>query len=213
MQKSLSTGQLLQLNNTALQQIYNANRESLDLIIPTGPAQSMRLRLVQQELLTDDFQVSTSADNRKTPIIPGRYYVGIVAGDETSIAAISIFNNDIIGVIETAQHGTMELGKLENDPQNRFALFKTADLKSRPDFECGTDQIEQPRSIFNEQDSDTPKSNLKCVRIYFECEYDMFLANGSSVQNTFNYMTGVYNVVKTLYDNAQIRTTISEIFV
>lgn len=213
MQQSLSAGQLLQLNRTALLNAYNANLKSLELIVPTGYGQSLRVRLVQQELLTEDFQVTTSSGNRKTPVLPGRYYVGALAGDDQSIAAISFFNDEILGVIESEQFGTLELGKLDKDPQNRYALFNTADLKSKPDFECGTEQLEQPRSIFRDIDTDTPKSNLKCVRIYFECEYDMYLANGASVQNTFNYMTGVYNVVKTLYDNAQIRTIISEIFV
>ncbi len=214
MKKVLSEGNILQLDPAVLRQLYAANLPAIELVVPLSNGQHMNLLLLQQQMLTDDFRVTTSAPvGRYTEIKPGRYYSGVVKGSSLSLVAVSFFENDIIGVIETAEEGTMELGKLENDPAGRYALFPTAKLQFNPQFECGMEHIEQPKPIEDRADSDIPKSSLNCVRIYFECEYDMYLANGSSVQNTVNYMTGVYNVVKTLYGNDGINTTISEIFV
>jgi len=56
-------------------------------------------------------------------------------------------------------------------------------------------------------------TGCKTVPIYFECDFDMYTKNGSSVQNTINYMTAVFNLVQQLYDNEGIRIVISEIFV
>jgi hypothetical protein len=212
MQTALAKGHLLNLNQEALQAIYQADLPAMELKIPLGDGTTLSVLLLRQQLLTGDFRATTSSLNGGAyPVKPGRYYAGVVKGSSQSLAAFSFFENEVAGVLETAEEGNMELGKMENDVKQRYALFQTSDLNFHPDFECGTGEIDHPKP---QEDMPLGEANsLNCVRIYFECEYDMYLANGSSVQNTINFMTAVYNVVKTLYDNDGIQTTISEIFV
>ncbi|WP_370690572.1 M12 family metallo-peptidase [Algoriphagus sp.] len=55
-------------------------------------------------------------------------------------------------------------------------------------------------------------SSDKCVRFYFETEFDIF-QNKGSVQNVELFVTSLYNQVAILYQNENIGTYISQIFV
>ena len=49
------------------------------------------------------------------------------------------------------------------------------------------------------------------VEVYVECDYDLFKANGSSVQNTINFTTDLFNVVSAIYAIDDIDVQLSEI--
>lgn len=52
----------------------------------------------------------------------------------------------------------------------------------------------------------------RCVRIYIEANYDLFLDKGT-VANTTNYITGLFNQSATLFSNDGVSVSISEIFI
>lgn len=68
-----------------------------------------------------------------------------------------------------------------------------------------------PEVLFQESKSSI-SSISKTVRFYFETEQDIFQTRGSVV-SVENFVAGVYNQVATLYQNENIETQISEIFV
>ncbi|MBL0258127.1 MAG: hypothetical protein IPQ03_11660 [Bacteroidetes bacterium] len=59
--------------------------------------------------------------------------------------------------------------------------------------------------------SQTRGISSKCIRVYFECDYQMYLDNGSDITNVNNFVTSIFNEVATIYDNDSITTLISEI--
>ena len=214
MQRVLKRGSLLSLDKKAMQELKANRPDFVVLDLPLEAGHTLTLELVKSEVLAPDFKLSTSAPTSEE-YKPERsvFYQGIVRGPARSVAAISVVGDEVIGVMQVDGIGNLILGALENDPQGRYAFFRSEDLQHDMKFECGTDEL--PASVQEISDQVTVMNSDpgKCVRIYFECEYDMYLSNGSSVTNTVNMMTGIYNVVKTLYDNENVNTTISEIFV
>lgn len=218
LKSTVSRGQVLQVDAASLKAAYRADAPAIALQVPTGEFSSVRLKLIRHELFTDDFQVSTSAGEGNVPAYrPGRHYRGIVEGSSRSIAAISIFEDGLMGVIETAEQGNMVLGALEGEGhKGRYILYRTGDVASPPAFECGVSQLEDVtnslRNLNEHLQAPAGRSGGNCVRVYLECDYDMYLEKGS-VQNTIDHIAGLFNVVAAIYQNESVEVVISEAFV
>jgi hypothetical protein len=213
MQQVLKRGTLLKLNNQVLKELKENRPEHVVIDLPYEGGKTMRLEMVKNEVLDPDFRVTTSSGS-SFRYQEGLYYQGIVRGNVRSVAALSMVGDEIMGVVDVEGIGNMILGVLENDIQNRYAFFRSEDLQHNMQMGCDTEEEPQVQlSQTAEQLMEVAENTNKCVKIYFECEYDMFLSRSSSVQSTIDYMTGIYNVVKALYDNEYVTTAISEIFV
>ena len=217
MRSTVSKGHLLQLDAEGLKQAYQDDAAVITLQIPIGEQRFLNLKLIQHDLLTDDFKVSSNGkDAASIAYRPGRYYRGIVAGSSRSLAAVSIFEDKVMGVIETAEQGNMVLGALEGDARGRYIFYRTNDVANPPAFECGAPGLEDATNSLRSLDEHlqvAPNRNAgNCVRAYLECDYDLFQDKGS-VQSTVDYMTGLFNVVATIYQNESVNLVTSEIFV
>lgn len=212
---ALSVGHILQLKSEPLSDLVKSKKEALTFSLPMTEKKQLVMDLVLYETLTEDFIVTTSnSDGKPVNVDRGLHYRGTVQGSERSMAAISIFDDEVIGVISTAEDGDMILGKTKLG-KDKYIFYKENDLLIENDFECDADNPEITKIDLKKlkDAAGAPNKNLtNCVQVYLECEYDMYLENGS-VQATVNYMTGLFNVVATLYQNEQITTQISEIFV
>lgn len=211
----LSGGQLLTLNTAQLENLFVQKPEAVTLFIPVSGNEVMEVELVQYDLFASGFKVATSQSNgAAVNYHPGVYYRGMVKNQPQTMAAISIFKNEIMGVISTPQQGNMVLGLLNTGNKTDYVLYSDQNLMVSMNFQCDTDDSApalQPTGLLNDlQGMITTVSN--CVRVYLECEYDMQVEKGG-VTGTTNYMTGLFNVVSTLYQNEGITTPISEIFV
>ena len=216
MQKVLSRGSVLGIDASIIHELKSGRPSYVALQLPYEDGQVLTVDLVQNEVLDGEFKVTTSAQVSETfEKQNALHYQGIVRGSARSVAAISIVDNEVMGVIDVDGLGNLVLGKLENDAHNRHILYRTEDLNHDMQVGCDADEvslpvIEQASEQISLMSTGDPS---KCVKIYFECEYDMFVSRSSSVQSTVDFMTGIYNVVKTLYDNESVNTAISEIFV
>ncbi len=201
--------QVLNLNSQVIEKLFSARPEQVSLEIPMKSRESIHLDLVKSDVLADGFHVFTS-DNAKTayPYKKPLYYRGIVQGHEQhSIASISIFENQIIGSFNLGEGNFVIQPNSENPDQLIF--FNDQDFVSDFPFTCYTDELQpvqkeaSPRGIQAAGD---------CVRVYIECDYALYQNKGGTT-NTVNWITAVFNNVKTLYTNENINTTVSEIFV
>ena len=68
---------------------------SMEVMVHGEP---VKLLLVQQNILAEDFRVTTSSHPEGENYSPGVYYRGIIQGDETSLAAISVFEDGLMGL-------------------------------------------------------------------------------------------------------------------
>ena len=213
----LSDAVLLDLNVSESRTVKEDLPAAMKFTLPLGGRENMQLELVRVDVLTDDFALYTSASrNRAVPYTPGAYYRGIVNGMPNSVAAISVFDGEISGIIGTPDQGNYILGKL-NGRNAGHILYNESDMLVTDNFECGTEDpalsqedIRLMQEIAAGQHSGG-RSLSDCVKVYLELEHDLVTEKGGET-GAANFITGVWNMVATLYQNENINTEISEIF-
>ncbi|MBL7728639.1 MAG: fibronectin type III domain-containing protein [Dinghuibacter sp.] len=189
--------------NTDMAQQKNGN---LELTLPALP-QPVTLLLVPVNIFASGFSANTSSGEKIS--VNGQYYQGIIKGDEKSLAAISIFDDEIAGFISSSR-GNYVVGKLRNTGNAPSAniIYKDAALLAKSPMGCATPEIALP----------TPPAPVtaltnRCVRIYYETEDDFYVAFGNNAAAVTNYVTNLFNQNKTLYNNDGVSVSLSQVLV
>ncbi|MEP7169386.1 MAG: hypothetical protein ABI855_08435, partial [Bacteroidota bacterium] len=206
---TVSDAVIMDFDHSAAQNLVSLRSENLNFIIPSG-GNNIELELFQSNIFTPDFTVVTASSNSPVNYNGGVHYWGIIKGDNASIAAISIFNDEVMGMISSPSIGNLVLGRMENDKAGKHILYNMKDLKGVPHFECFTDDDHAAPS----KDGQTSSPNVlaTCIRLYWEVNYDIF-QNKGSVANATNYVTGLFNQSAILYTNDAIPVMLSQVFV
>lgn len=208
--EGLSRGTILSIDEETIESLINNRTDFVKLPLPTSDRASVNLTLVRHEILAEDFALFTSdLPGIPADYIPGVFYKGIVEGDPTSLVAISVFNDEIMGMISTSK-GNLVLGKIQNDRESRHVLYNDADLERRSDFECGTADDGLPYTEDDLKPSAAGRDVGDCVRVYIEIDDDIVTQKGGATPAT-NYITGLFNQSFVLYTNETVNLTISEI--
>ncbi len=211
----VSDATYLQMQPDQTLRIFREHPDALTLSIPVTSAQPLELELVQQSPLDKDFFVSTNtSDGKPVPYAPGVYYRGIIKGMPGSTVAISVFENEIIGVAATPDKGNLVLGKLQAEGnETGYILYSDKNLHASPMAICGTEEplgyTEKMREYM--QTANKPTAD-KCVRVYLECDYALH-QNKGGVTGATNFITAVFNNLAVLYANESITTIISQVYV
>ncbi len=209
--KDIRNAVFLEIDFNELARINKLKSSLLTLTIPASGNSVVTFDLRDSKILTDNFSVRTGK-NEKVNYTPGLYYQGTVSGISPSLAAWSMFDNSIMAVF-SYNHENYILGvwnDKSNTNKNIYILYKDSDVLYARDFKCGTD-ILPVKTRANNNNNGHLQSN-QCIKIYFECEYQMFVDKGGVV-NVTNYVTGMFNVVQALYNVETLNTEISEIYV
>ncbi|MBK8499726.1 MAG: fibronectin type III domain-containing protein [Flavobacteriales bacterium] len=194
------------MDEDVLEELLRSGPRALELIVPTREGER-RLHLVASDRITDEFQVVLASTGRAIAALPGLHYVGIVNDDPNTLAAISIFPGQVMGIINDG-HGDHVLGPMEGNQKHIY--YATVDLPPQP-FVCETAEEVVPAEEDGIQENGGDRS-LKCVRFYWEVNYDVFVAKGSVV-NTVNYVTALFNQCAALYTNDGISIVLNQVFV
>ncbi|MCE1164337.1 MAG: M12 family metallo-peptidase, partial [Bacteroidetes bacterium] len=203
----------LELNTSALSG-FSAGK-SINLDIPLGKSESIQLQLVEAELLAPGFKIKGPDGYVNTDYKRGRYYRGIVKGEDNSVASISIFDNLVMGIISYSG-GTYNLGPV-NGSGSSYIFFREQDMNRSNGFKCGVDGNDMkfyktPQNLHT-MNGGTGDAARQTVNVYLEADYQMYVDNGSNVTTVTNFITGYYNSVSTLYQNEYIPLGISEIYI
>lgn len=141
-----------------------------------------------------------------------KHFRGIVKGDPNSLVAISFMEDEVIGLIATDEGNfNLALDKISG----RHIFYSDRNLKEKLDFQCETHGhgiTDYDPEILSQASKSSISSEDVCVRFYFETEHDIFQTRGS-VASVESFVAAVFNQVATLYQNENIETSISEIFV
>jgi hypothetical protein len=214
-QDALKQGAFLNLNTGTALRLASGDTQNMTLRLPdpAGFGVPMELELTQVNLFADGFNVLTSSSGEQpVDYQPGIHYRGSVKGSPGSLAAISVFGDEIAGVYSTPAQGNFVLGKLGgNNLANTHVIYAQGDLSLEAPPVCATvdDNTIVPMSDLQTAITAQPGG---CVKIYVEADYDIF-QNKGSVTNTVNYLTAVFNQSATLYANDGIPVSLSQIFV
>ncbi len=215
----------LQLDPTALNQLHKAAPDHLNLTLPHNGA-TVVLELVQVTITTPGFVV-TDQDDTVYSLPQGRHYRGVLGGRPGSIAALSVFPDEVIGVVADHEAGNLVLGRDQQHADGQtYVFFHEDHAKQSNQFTCQTPAVpaktfEQERLELQATQPLSPKSGEQplqkneetCVGVYFECDYNLFRNKGRNIGATANWVTGMFNVVAAIYANEGIPVSIDEIMV
>lgn len=196
------------LNPAQLEQITNEKPEGLKLELVLSSLGLLELDLVKVEVLDHNFYVSTS-DGQKHELRTGTFYQGVIRNQtQSSVAAITVFDDKILGMI-SLDGNNINLEAIPNEPLS-LIVFGDNDIIKSSEISCLADQLEEVIKDPYQDKSEMAAGD--CIRVYLECDKALH-DNKGGVQPTVDWITAVFNNVKTLYTNESINTTISEIFV
>jgi hypothetical protein len=208
--EGLSQGAVLNIEAEAIEQLLISQDEFIQLQLPVSARSDIKVILVRHQIFAEDFALFTSSEpGIPADYIPGIHYKGIIEGDPAAVVALSVFHNEVMGLISTS-NGNFVLGRIDHDRENRHLLYNDVDLESKSDFECGTIDNQIPYTAEELEPQPAGRDAGDCVRVYIEIDDDIVTQKGGATPAT-NYITGLFNQSIVLYNNETVNMMISEI--
>ena len=203
---------VLNVSKSQLHELLANAPTSMTLNVPTETKGLVELELVQVDIFTSDFEVTLGSTGLPTKYEHGVYYRGMIKGDHHSVAAISVFKEEIRGLIAN-NDGNLVLGKLAGDNWNgEHIIYKDEEIIKDIGFDCAMPDdgisYKQKDLEFNAASKDVGD----CIRLYIEVDNDIHNQKGGVTEAT-NFTTGLLNEVITLYANENISAVVSQIVV
>jgi hypothetical protein len=204
---------LLAWDAAKIQRVRNAENAPLSIELPWENNTVITLDLVPARNFSPEFQVHTASSNgAAVEVDKGVHFWGIVKGNPNSLATISVFENEVIGMIEV-DGARYTLGALASSQEKTHVLYKDSDLKLLGEFNCFTDeQLHKIGEANGEQLASDRSGPDNCVRMYVETDYTLF-QNKGSVANVVTYMNGVFSQVSALYTNESVNVVLHDLVV
>ena len=211
--KEIESYSILDMDPESLKKFRKEKSNFISLTIPQEGRSDLTLELVEVQPFAEGFVVKTAPLMQIVEVNPGKHYRGIIKGQARSIAAISIFDDQIMGFIShPSATGNLVIGKLENSPEH--ILYQDDQISEKFNFDCQAKDKETEYTTDQLNGTYTGSRSLSdCVRLYLEVDYDIYVNKGSTTTAVTNYVTGIFNQVSTLYANEQINTVVSEIVI
>ncbi|MDR2970656.1 MAG: M12 family metallo-peptidase [Bacteroidales bacterium] len=169
----------------------------------------MILELVEVPEYFYDYVVTTSDGAHFSANRDIKHYRGIVKNEINTLVAITFYEDEIMGLIYTDE-GNFNIVK--DRQSNKHLFYNDKNIKEKLPFICETtDDFSSydPEVLFGQRSADG--SNKK-VRFYVETEYDIFQTRGS-VASVETFISGLFHQVAILYQNENITTGISELYI
>ena len=203
---------VMTLDKTSLQRMSIQQAEQLSLQLPGKSEQKIELELYQVDLFASGFQIETS-DGQVLDLQEdqGLHYRGIIKGENQSIAAVSIYEDEIMMLMSSPERGNIVVGQLE-DQSGDYVMYTEETLEHRHSFDCATEDTHHhyhPEELAPQ--AELRNSSTPCVKIYLEIDNDVYNDKGGT-DPTVNFIAGIFNEVATLYANEDVKVQLSKLF-
>ena len=166
-------------------------------------------------MAADGFVVRTN-DGQQVEVQPGIHYRQVEKGEV--LAGLSVFPGHVAGVMAT-QAGNFSLAQLTDHP-GEYIFFSENNLTHPPGpVECHTEMpagftMPKPQEYaLLEEIGEKFDPDDKVVRVYLECDLEMYQMTGETVQGVYDYVTTIMNHVALVYEVEDVIVQASEIFV
>ncbi len=213
--KNVEKAQPLIIDYANVASFLQKKMTAVDLVIPGENGTSYTIELARYDFFTNDFEVHAKGANGSDKLVdytPGLYYSGIVKGIPGSLASFSFFNNEVYGVFSIPGEGNYVLvpntmvGEYYNSNPH-YILYNDDDIKFKDKAPmCGQDQLPELREAH--KTTTTANNNVynNCteVRCYEIADYTMYVKKGSTVANSTNFLTSLFNNKSAIYRNEGI---------
>ncbi len=203
------------LDMNKLSAVVAANEDAMLFSFPYD-GKTISLELYKVNILTDDFTVITDQSNgQAVPYTPGVYYRGMVNGDENSVAALSFFEGEMMGVVSSDEFLNLNIGKSTavGAKADDYVIYSDNYIPLQSPG-CATPENPEYAELMKEYAANSGAvRTVKCVKIYYEMDNNLYINSGSTTTGATNWMTAVHNNVATLFTNDAITTSLSQVFV
>ncbi len=215
MDKVIQQAVFLDLDRKALRKAFDADHEAIRFKIPAQGGEEFVVTAIRNDVFTSSFNVSTQ-EGEVAEYYKGRYYKGVIEGQERSIASVSIFKDEVVAILSPGGRGNFVLGEMKIDGPKKsrpYVIYDDRDFLVNLGFECQMPDVDPSQLRADEKvASPTSVNPDNCLKWYFECDYEMFLQEGG-LQETINKMTAIYNEVDIIYGNEAVNSQLDGIFV
>ena len=196
--KYVKSGSFLHLRTEDLKKFNTDKYQNLIFNIPVSEGKEIELELTKVDILKDDFTLKAVTENGAVTVNynKGLYYRGIIKDKPNSLAAISIFENEIIGVISD-ENGNYNLGAVNREgnsnPQD-YIYYNDKELLVKNTFDCKVDDY--GKKLIKPVIQKNPANGIDAllggrgtVGIYIEADYQFYLDKGANISTVSNYIT------------------------
>lgn len=208
-QKEVKEADVLRLDEQQAGQLIQAGTEAITIALPATSG-ALVLDLLRSDVSRDELVVRVASTGRTVEQAAAVHYRGIVRGSAGHIAAVSIFDGEVMALVSD-DRGSWVLGRFSDAPRGLHVLYRDNDLLITNPLDCHVEDDGRSYRLDEVQLQEGDRT-LRCVRYYWEVNYDLF-QNKGNVPNTVNYVTGLFNQSAILFDNDGIDVTLSEVFV
>ncbi len=207
-QQALSEATFFDINTLNIQSLRTSNETAIQMRLPITPNEEVELELVQVEVFAPDFKIRTS-DGLETYDQKGVHYRGIIKGDNTSLASISVFEDEVMGFFSN-NDGNYIIGKLQAPSTSEHIVYLESDLLVQPNSECAMPDDGIPYKKVDLEPLPDDRDAGDCVTVFIEVDNDIYNNKGSGTQA---YVEGFFAQSATLYANESINVAISDVLI
>ena len=203
------------LNREQLRLEKETPNDYIGLSIPLPDGSSAAVELVKVTITDPEFRVETQAGVETVDI--GLHYRGIINNDPQTLAAISIFENEVSGTLSIPGKGDYTIGLMHTPDEMAkgvHIIYNTALYRGvLPDWGCGVKDDNGVPYSARQLSMDANAAITKYARLYYETEHDIYTSLGSTTSAVSTFMIGLHNQVATLYSNDGVSVLISGLYI
>jgi hypothetical protein len=206
----LKAFELLTVDTVQWKSLRHAPQQYLSFSIPLDQRKSIVLELERTDQFIQHTVVRTAPDMSEVPVQQAVHYRGHIQGDMQSMVTLSIFEDEIVGMISSQETSNLTLGKVKGT--NAYILYHDIHLEQYFRFTCGTPDDGKPYGQEEIKYKASNRSAGDCIQVYIEIDNDITEDKGG-LGPAVNYVTALYNQVVALYAEEDINLVISELLV
>jgi len=207
--EAIREGTYLSLNQEFLNRLQQLRYDDIEIELPVGNDERLRLHLHRINLLSSNFILRTS-ENDTLDYDPGLYYIGHIEGKK-GICSITLFKDEVVGIVSVADAGSYNLVHIKGGRPDEYLIYNDRHVNKERNFVCHTS--DDGLEALHEHDMESGTNRVgECVKMYIEGDYALNQNKGGVVPAT-NYITALFAQVVAVYDAEQIPLEISEIMV
>lgn len=205
--------QRLAIQTAVLSELLHQQPLAMELVVP-GPDGPLHLKLVQTPGAFAPLRWKN--DQGSLPgLEQGLHYRGMVAGDAFSLVTLSLYKDEIWGLVSSPHLQNRVLVPVQQPGSSPACMWYNESAYAVP-FTCRTLSEKDPADTHPIPGTFTPVPETptdKCIRVYYEIDFSIYQKNDSSLLQTSHWLAAVHHNTASLYFNEGIRLSVSEVFV
>lgn len=207
----LPQGLVLKMDQESIKRVLKSAHKRILITLPNPDGgDDLELELTQKQIFSTDFAVFTDIEKGITiDYTPGLHYSGTVKGMKGAQVGLSIFEDEIMGIIAT-QTTNLVLQKLKGSKSDHF-FFNEKHADGEEMLLCATPQSSEPYT-FGMLNSFEKMPLGNCIRVFVEIGNSTVQDRGGMIQ-AINFITGVFHQSTIIFNGESINTVLSQILV